>query len=175
MDLNAIWARLLRALKLEPGVFAEIGDDQKATGEGVAIAVVAGLIGGISSIGGVDGTGVPGWIFSAVIGVPIGLAIGTGIFFLLSKLFKGQGEYVQLFRGLGYSSAPNALSIVPVIGALAALVYTVVLAIRAVSEISRLSTGAAAAVVLIPVAVLFILVFILIMAVGVALMGFAAS
>ena len=175
MDLNAIWARLLRVLKLEPGVFEEVGQDEKATGEAFVIAIAASLIGGISSIGGEFGSGVGGWIFGAIIGAPLGLLIGTGILFLVGKLFKGQGEYIQLLRGLGYASGVNAASIVPFIGGLVAVVYGLILAIRAVQEINRVSQGAAIATVLIPAAIVFVLVLFIAIVAGIAFLGMAAA
>lgn len=175
MDLNAIWTRLLRALKLEAGVFEEIGQDDKATTEAVVIAIAASLIGGLTSIAGANGTGIGGWIFAGLIGAPLGLLIGTGIIFLVGKLFKGEGEYIQLFRGFGYVSSVNAASIVPFIGWLVGLVYGLILAVRAVQEINRVSQGAALATVLIPAAILFFLILILVVLAGIALLGLGAA
>lgn len=166
MDFNALWQRLLRALKLENGVFAEIGNDPKATGEAVLIAAVSGLIGGI-------GNGGRGIITGAIAGV-IGLAIGTGILFVVGKIFKGQGAYVQLFRGLGYATFPQIAGFIPIVGWLIGL-WGVVMAVKSVQEINRVSMGAAVATVLIPAVILGILIAVVFVAFFAALYGAASS
>jgi hypothetical protein len=175
MDFNAIWARVQRAIRLEPGVYSEIGGDQKATGEALVVAIGASLISGLGSIlpGGAE-FGFGPWIFGGVVGVPIGLAIGTGILWLVSRLFGARGEYIHLFRGLGYASAPQALGFVPLIGIVGSI-WSLVLAIRAVRETQSVSDGQAIAIVLIPVVISVILFVLIAAAAFVAFLGFADS
>lgn len=175
MDFTAIWARVQRAIRLEPGVYSEIGGDQKATGEALAVAIGASLISGLGSIfpGGAR-FGFGGWLFGAVIGVPIGLAIGTGILWLISRLFAAQGEYINLFRGLGYASAPQALGLIPFIGIVGSI-WSLILAIRAVKETQNVSDGQAIAIVLIPVVIGIILAVLIAAAAFVAFLGFSES
>jgi|FLYL01.1.fsa_nt_gi hypothetical protein len=161
--------RLVRVLKLEPAVFGEIGEDQSATGQAILVAALAAAIGNITGSGG----NVITRIITGAIGGAIGLFIWTGIVFLVGRLFKGQADYMQLLRGIGFSAAPYALAIVPVIGGLVGVVYSLIIQIRAVREINRVSDGAAAATVLIPFAVIFLLVLLVAFTLIAALIGLA--
>lgn len=175
MDFNVIWSRTQRAVKLEDGVYEEVGNDDSATVQAMVVVGLAALISGLGTLIGPGRFGVGGWIINAILSATLGLAIGTGILFLVSRLFKAQGGYIQLFRGLGYAYAPTALGIIPVIGGLVGGVWSIICAIRAVKETQSVSQGAAAAIVLIPVAILFVIGLLLAVLVGVALLGVAAN
>jgi hypothetical protein len=132
---------------------------------------VAALVGGLGALfGGRFG----GWILSGVYAV-VGLAIGAGILFLLSRLFKGQGTYISLVRGLGYAYAPQALAVIPFIGAVVGGIWSLILAIRAVKETQRVSDGAAVAIVLIPALVIGFIVFVLVVLLSVAMFGLLSN
>ncbi len=174
MDLAAVWQRVLRAVRREPGVFGEVGSDEKATGEAIVVAVVASLIGGLGTIW--SGTfDVGSWIGGAIGTGTLGLAIGVGILFLMGKLFQSRGTYLGLFRAGGYASAPTALGIVPVVGVIVGSVWSIVLMIRAVRETQEVTDGAAVAIVLIPVGVGILIAALAFAALFAAVFGFAAS
>ncbi len=176
MDLAAMWQRVLRAIRQEPGVFSEIGSDEKATGEAIVVAIGASLLGGLGAVwpGGARFSG-GSWITGALGAGTLGIAIVTGVYFLVAKLFKSQGTYVTLFRAVGYGSAPSALGIIPVVGTIVGAVWSIVLMIRAVRETQGVTSGAAAAVVLIPVAIGIVIALVVFFALAVALFGFAAG
>lgn len=174
MDFNVIWPRIQRAVKLEEGVYEEIGNDDSATVQAMVVVGIAALISGLGTLIGPGRFSIGGWIFGAILSATIGLAIGAGILFVISRLFKAQGGYIQLFRSLGYAYAPTALGIIPVVGGLVGGIWSVILAIRAVKETQSVSQGAAIAIVLIPVAILVILAFLAFAAV-LAMLGFAAA
>jgi hypothetical protein len=79
------------------------------------------------------------------------------------------------FRVVCYSYTPSIvtfLSPIPILGQLIAAVagiYTIVLSILGIREVHNTTTGRAAAVVLIPVAVFLLFVLIIVVLVGVAL------
>ncbi len=175
MDFNVIWSRIQRAVKLEEGVYEEVGNDDAATVQAMVVVGIVALIAGLGTAIGPGNFSVGGWIIGAILSATLGLAIGTGILFLVSRLFKAQGGFIQLFRGLGYAYAPSALGIIPVIGGLVGGIWSIICAIRAVKETQSVSQGAAVAIVLIPVAVLFLIGLILAFAVGLALLGIAAN
>ncbi len=169
--------RILGVIKLDAATYQEIDQDDSATGQAVLVAIAAALIGGLSGffgtttvLGEVVEQSVGGWLTSAIIGTPIGLAIGTGILLLLGKMFKGQAEYMGLFRSLGFATAPTALGFIPVIGALASL-WTAVCAVVAVRESHGISTGQAVITVLVPLIVLGILAVLIAVLIGFALFG----
>ena len=169
--------RVLGVIKLDAATYQEIDQDDSATGQAIIVAIVAALIGGLGSFigtrevfGEVVDQSVGGWLTSAIIGTPIGLAIGAGILLLLGKMFKGQAEFMGLFRTLGFSTAPNVLGFIPVLGSLVGL-WTVVCAVVAVRESHGISTGQAVITVLVPLLVLGVLAVLIAVLVGFALFG----
>ena len=156
MDFGVIWARVQRAVKLEEGVFAEIGSDDAATVRAMAVMAGASLISGLGPIIGPGRFSVVQWIIGAVLSATIVLGVWTGIVWILTRLFGAKGGYLELFRGMGYAGAPTALGIIPIIGGIVGGIWALVLAVRATAETQSLSTGKAAAAVLIPIAILFL-------------------
>jgi hypothetical protein len=159
---------------LEAGVFQEIGADPAATVQAIIVVVVASLIGGLGVLIGPGDFGFGSWLLSGLFSV-VGLAVGAGILYLLSRMFKAQGDYMSLFRSLGYASAPQALSIIPIIGGIVGVIWSIILAIRAVKETQNVGDGTAVAIVLIPAAIVFVIVLILVLAVGMAILGLGAA
>lgn len=153
---EAIAARLPRVLKIEGPVHGEIASDSNATIQAIVVTAVAALVASLTGEGGFVGR-----IVAAAILAPIGLFIWTGIAFLLGKMFGGQANYISLVRPMGYSAAPYALAIVPVIGGLAGSIYSAVIQVKLHQEVNGLSQGSAIAVVVIPLVVLFAIGFIL--------------
>lgn len=153
--MEPVTDRLGRALRLEHGIFSEIAADERSTTHGLLIAAVAFAI---SNLTGGEGN-VVGRIIGGAVGGVIGLFVWTGLLFLLSRLFRGEGTYIELVRGIGYTAAPFALGVVPFLGLVGA-VYSAVMQIRTVEETQRLSTGTAVAVVLIPWVLFVVIVFI---------------
>jgi len=169
--VNPIIERVKRAVTLSPGVYQEIGNDPQGTTQAIIVAAAAALIGGLGDLfGGRFGT----WIFAAVIG-PVVVAVFSAIVFVVSRMFNAQGTYIQLFRTLGFAYAPQALNVIPVIGAFVGFIWMVILSIRAVKETQQVSDGAAVAIVLIPAAIIVVLVVIVVVVIGIGLLGFAAA
>lgn len=106
-----------------------------------------------------------GIFLSSVILVPVSFFIGEAIFYGLAKAFDGSGRFLtQSYTTMLYTIPTWLISVllawVPFIGgivSLGVLVYTIILRIFAISAVHRLSSGKAAAVVLIPVGVVFVL------------------
>ncbi len=108
------------------------------------------------------------------ISVPVSFFILVGIQYLLAKAFQGQGSFLsQGYSTLLYQVPINIVSyllaFIPILGGIAGFalsIYGIVLNIFLVMAVHRLSGGKSAAVVLIPIAVLFLLVFLCILAIA---------
>jgi hypothetical protein len=102
----------------------------------------------------------------AFISVPITFFILVGIQYLLAKAFKGEGNfltqgYTTLLFEVPIYIISYLLGLIPIFGGIAGfalLIYGWVLNVFAIMAVHRLSGGKAAAVVFIPIAVLFLLV-----------------
>ena len=131
------------------------------------------ILSGLLSLAGLgQQRGFGGFIISLILApilAAIGLFIGAGILHLLVMLIVGSGNsgYEATFRVGAYAAVTSLVSWIPVIGWIASL-YGIYLAIVGIREVHATTTGKAALVVLIPAAVLFVLVLILIAA-GLAL------
>lgn len=108
----------------------------------------------------------------------LGLAIGTAILKLSSLALGGKGSYPSLFTGLAFANVPSIfgipLQLLPLaLGQagqmfsgllnMALAIWIIFLAVIAVREANRFTTGRAVAAVLIPIAIIFALVFVLIL------------
>jgi hypothetical protein len=135
---------------------------------------VAAILGGLLALVGVGGERGFGSFLVSLILAPvfaaIGLFIGAGILHLLVMLIVGSRNagFAGTFRVSAYSSVTSLVSWIPVIGLIASL-YGIYLAIVGVREVHNTSTGKAALVVLIPAAVVFLLVLVIVALVGAAL------
>ncbi len=157
--------RIRRAVTLDASLYQEADQDEGLMGEAILVAALSGAVSGLLA-----------WLLSDsgffafvsfALGAIVGLFIAAGILLLVGKLFGGQAEYTGLVRAMAYAMAPNALSGIPFIGLLASL-WAFVCAVVAVRESHAVSTGAAAAIVLIPAAILIVIGIFLAILVGVA-------
>jgi Yip1 domain len=152
---------------------------------GVVLGLISGLVGsalvgaatGSSSVAGSLAAFTvatsAGSAFFRIIFIPLGFFIGAGIQYLVAKAFNGQGTFLQqsysqlLYKVpldiVGYVLT-TILGFIPILGGildvlifLALFVYSVVLNIFQIKAVHRLTGGKAAAVVLIPYAVLLVL------------------
>lgn len=135
---------------------------------------IAAILGGLLALAGIGGQQGFGSFLASLIFAPIfaaiGLFIGAGILHLLVMLIVGSRNagFAGTFRVSAYSSVTSLVSWIPVIGLIASL-YGIYLAIVGVREVHSTSTGKAALVVLIPAAVVFLLVLVIVALVGAAL------
>ena len=117
----------------------------------------------------------------SIISIPVSFFILVGIQYLLAKAFQGQGRFLtQGYATLLYQTPIYIISfiigLIPIFGGLIGAVlyiYSIVLNVFAIMAVHRLSGGKATAVVLIPIVVLFLLLFLCVIAV--AALFFAAT
>lgn len=173
------WNRVTAVLRFEPGIFNEIAQDNKATGQACVVFGVAVLLGSLWTL-----PVVPlAWLFGF-----LGLAIMTGLFMLLARMFAGgpppegaadpdgvredrrdeMPPYSGWFRAILFASAPVAFGVVPLVGSLIGAIFSLILEIVAIRELSGISTGAAVMVWIIAILVPGIL-----LVVGIMIFGFS--
>ena len=125
---------------------------------------------------------------SPVVGIVVA-AVAAGVFWIMSRILGGSGEYGAMFAGIGFASAPFILSslaglITIPLGPAAAVsrlvwlgvvVWTIILAVIVVRESNQFSTERAAAVVLIPAAAFAVFAFAAVVVVIVAWAAVAGS
>ncbi len=136
-------------------------------------AVLGGIIGFIFSMSfadqGVIGAFV-GFVLSVIrslVVVVLGLFVGAGIWHLLVLLFvkPTNSGYEATFRVAAYSTAVYLVSWIPFLGWILSL-YAIFLGIVGIREVHGTTTGKAALVVLLPIAVVGFLALILVVLLG---------
>jgi hypothetical protein len=135
---------------------------------------ISAILGGLLSLIGISGSrGFGAFIVSIIvapIGAAIGLFIGAGILHLLVMLIVGSRNsgFEATFRVVAYSAVTSLVSWIPFIGWLLSL-YGIYLGIVGIREMHNTTTGKAALVVLIPVAVLVLIGLVLAVVIGAVL------
>lgn len=159
---------------LNPLIFAVICAEVSAIISGVLS--VLGAIVGIGEFGGALGSLILGIVLAPIF-LTIGLLIWTGILHLLVMLIVKPLDtgFETTFRAGAYASMPQLVGWVPLIGWLIAGVWTVVLAVLGIREAHSTSTGKAAAVVLIPAAVLALIGIVLVIIIGAFIFAFLSG
>jgi len=123
----------------------------------LAEAVVSSPLGAISS-------GVVGIIILiALLTYPVILLFSWGMLFvsvgithLFVLMFGGKQGYVETFKTVAYSMAPQIFCIIPLVG-WAAMIYMIVLQTMGIKLRQKLSWGKSVAVILLPMAILLVL------------------
>ena len=176
---RSAWDRVKAVLRFEPGIFMEIAQDNSATGQACGVFALAVLLSCL--------LGLPFVLLAWPAGF-LGIAIMTGLFMLVSRMFAGspptegstgpdggsedrQGLspcYSGWLRAVLFASAPVAFGIVPFVGTFIGAIYNLILQIIAIRELSGISMAAAVMTWLI--AMLFPAILLI---VGIMLFGFS--
>ena len=179
---RSAWDRVKAVLRFEPGIFMEIAQDNSATGQACGVFALAVLL-------------------SCLLGLPLvllawpagflGLAIMTGLFMLVSRMFAGgpaadgsaepddgtedrhelTPSYSGWLRAVLFASAPVAFGIVPFVGTFIGAIYNLILQIIAIRELSGISTAAAVITWLIAMLLPTIVLIVSIMLFGFSMLG----
>ena len=147
---STTWARVVAMLKLEPGISDEIASDPDSTKQGLVVLAVANAAALLLLLP------------IVLVAIPLSIifiAINAGLYCLFSRLFASEvPAYSNWFRALLFATAPSALGIVPIIGALVGGIYVVVLNVIVIRDLARITTGAAIVVWLVGVLLPLILI-----------------
>jgi hypothetical protein len=133
--------RVIRALRLDVGVYRDVSADRTATSQAFRVVLLAGLSNGLSLGGRLGGLGLLAGIGAAL----VGWLLWTGTILLVARLF-GHTRTGSLLRALGFANAPGLLliaGIVPRLGGVIRLAVVgwllaaTVVAVQAVFTVPR--------------------------------------
>lgn len=152
--------RMIRAARLDTGVYEELEADRTATGQAATAVVVVAIAGAIGQGLNVALNAQPGGpsgplaiLFTAV-GGALGALLGWVIWsyvahFIGTRFFGGTADTGELLRTIGFAQSPgvlNILAFVPVIGGfitLATAIWSLVAGVIAIRQALDLDTGKA--------------------------------
>jgi len=177
--------RILRVIKLDKTVYAEVEADQMATSQAAIVvaivAVLSAIAGGIATLIAADGASFIGAFLGSLVSAFIGWLVWSAVtYFVGTTLFHGEATLGEMLRVIGFAQAPlilNVLSFIPCIGAIISLIawlfslYTGFLAIR---EGLDLDTGKTIATVAIGWVAAFIINLVIGMIFGIGMLGAGA-
>ena len=146
--------RMLRAAKLEPGLYEEVEQDVGATSQALTVVIIVAVATGIGAALGRVVAGSPsgliGGLLSGIIGALIGWLIWSLLtYFIGTSLFGGTATYGELLRTIGFANSPgvlNILSFIPILGGFIALlvaIWTLVAGVVAIRQALDFDTGKA--------------------------------
>jgi hypothetical protein len=148
-------SRILGVFKLDANTFEEIEHDQGATGQAALVVVIVALLGGLGNAaftGFSSGDFFSGVLafFGTLIIVLVGWIIWSGVIYLVgTRLFGGTADLGEMLRVVGFSYAPQVLSIIPCIGWFLGMIWTIAALYVAVKQGLDIDGGKAIGTILI--------------------------
>lgn len=142
---QSLFARAIRASRLDDRTYEEIEHDPAATREAAIIVVATSLL---AAVGTGVGAGLSALVFVAIASVIGWAAYAFLTYFIGTRLLAGpetSASWSELARTLGYANAPRALlilGVIPILGPIVGLVVavwvllTTVVALRAALDFS---------------------------------------
>ncbi len=140
-----IIGRIVRIIKFDQTVYKEIEEDTGANGEAAIVVVVASILSAIGA--GIYRRNFGAFAFDLIVGVLLFWLLVSYVTMLIgTRLYKGETNFWEMARCIGYANAPRILGIfgaIPCIGwlaSLAAIILTLVVAFFAIREALDLPT-----------------------------------
>ncbi len=119
--------RLVGAARLDPRTYEEVEGDEHATGQALAVVVLAGVAGGVGSIR--LGTMGAGGLILGAVGALVGWVAWAALTYLIgTRLLPESGtrsDIGELLRTLGFAAAPGLLRVFAVLPGLGRPVFLV--------------------------------------------------
>jgi hypothetical protein len=176
--------RMIRASRLDVGLYNEVEADISATNQALTVVVITAVASGIGAALALAIAGRPGTAIFALIGGIISQLLTWAVmsyvmYFVGTRLFHGTASYGELLRTLGFAYSPGVLLIlrfIPVLGGLIALIvgiWRLVTSYIAIREALDLDTGNTIATIIVGVIAYAIVAFIVVLILGV--IGFAGA
>lgn len=122
--------RMLRAARLDVGLYNEVEADVNATPQALTVVAISALAGGIGTAIGAAMAGrqqaILGGLVGGILAELIGWAVWSYVmYFVGTRFFGGTATYGELLRTLGFAYSPGVLQIlrfIPILGGIITLV-----------------------------------------------------
>ncbi len=123
--MSGFWDRIIRAAKLDVGLYREVEADKGALGQAMAVVVLSSIAAGIGTMG----SGGIGRVLVVIVSALVGWYIWAYItYFIGTKLLpepQTKANHGELLRTIGFSSSPGLIRILGVIPILREIVFLV--------------------------------------------------
>src|SRR4051794_27665534 len=164
--------RMIRAARLEIGLYEEVEHDTTATTQALTVVVIVALAqaisAGISGATGQAGGNIIVRIVGAILFALVGWAVWSYVtYFVGTRMFGGTATPGELLRCIGFAQSPQVLAIltfIPCLGAIIGLVvaiWSLIAGVIAVRQALDFDTGKAIITVIIGWVIILVLSLIL--------------
>ncbi|MEW6324737.1 MAG: Yip1 family protein [Nitrospirota bacterium] len=146
--------RVIRAAKLERGLYEEVEADQTAAWQAMGVVILSGLAAGLGTMGQFGGSGrIIGGLFAAIAGWFVWAAMTYWIGTRILPEPQTRADFGELLRTTGFASAPGLLRVFGIVPGITGYVFAaaslwmliaMVIAVR--QALDYRSTGRAVAV-----------------------------
>jgi hypothetical protein len=162
MDLGGYLQKGVQVLQFDLNTIDDVSRDEDALLPALLFFAVAGLANGAGQFS------FRGMIFGPIVATLLSFVF-VGLLSVLSRLFGGKGEFLDLYRPLGVAAPIFWVQAVPLLGPFLvslALVYFAVVAVVVVERSGNLPRGKAVAVVALLAGILLFLVLVFLAMIG---------
>ena len=121
--MASLVGRMIRAAKLDVGLYEEVEADTGATGQAMLVVVLSSVAAGIGSVG---GAGLKGLLLGALTALASWYIWAFLTYFIGTRLLpesQTEADVGQLLRTTGFSSSPGLLRILGILPGLTGIVF----------------------------------------------------
>jgi hypothetical protein len=121
--MASLVGRMIRAAKLDVGLYEEVEADTGATGQAMLVVVLSSVAAGIGSAG---GAGLKGLLLGALTALAAWYIWAFLTYFIGTRLLpesQTEADVGQLLRTIGFSSSPGLLRILGILPGLTGIVF----------------------------------------------------
>ena len=121
--MASLVGRMIRAAKLDVGLYEEVEADTGATGQAMLVVVLSSVAAGIGSVG---GAGLKGLLLGALSALAAWYIWAFLTYFIGTRLLpesQTEADVGQLLRTTGFSSSPGLLRILGILPGLMGIVF----------------------------------------------------
>jgi len=121
--MASLVGRMIRAAKLDVGLYEEVEADTGATGQAMLVVVLSSVAAGIGSVG---GAGLKGLLLGALTALAAWYIWAFLTYFIGTRLLpesQTEADVGQLLRTIGFSSSPGLLRILGILPGLTGIVF----------------------------------------------------
>jgi hypothetical protein len=151
--------RMIRAARLDPGLYNEVEQDETATGQAAAVVLIVAVC---ALIGGAMSADRTHSLIGAALNAIVVWLVWSFVVLVVGRLLGGTADFGEVMRTLAFARTPAILylfSSIPILGgfaSLAAWIWTWLATVVAVREAMDFDTGRAVITVVLPTIILII-------------------
>lgn len=123
--MGNLFERMVRAAKLDPGLYEEVEADRGAMGQAMAVVLLSSAAAGVGALD----RGGAGLVVLAAVSALLGWFVWAGLTHLIGTRLlpepQTEADLGQLLRTIGFSSAPGVIRVLGVIPGVGRFVFAV--------------------------------------------------